>query len=101
MGEECIYSANFMKYGFTPGMGATYIIPKRFGETLGNEMLLTARNYYGAELKKRSAPVKIVSKKDMISVAMGMARGLADKPLLPLKILKKYLTLRYAQSFRM
>ena len=59
MGVECIYSANFMKYGFTPGMGATYIIPRKFGEVLGTEMLLTAKNYYGSELKERGASAKI------------------------------------------
>src|SRR5262249_34888364 len=32
LATEALYSANFMRYGFTPGMGATYIIPRRFGE---------------------------------------------------------------------
>jgi len=31
-----------MKYGFTPGMGATYLlIPNPFGKLLGTEMLLS------------------------------------------------------------
>jgi polyketide biosynthesis enoyl-CoA hydratase PksI len=92
MGEECLYSANFMKYGFTPGMGATYIIPNQFGKLLGTEMLLSAKNYYGRELKERGAPVKIVKKAEVIKTAMSMAKELADKPLLSLKVLKKHLT---------
>lgn len=92
MGEQCIYSANFMKYGFTPGFGATYLIPKRFGNTLGNEMLFTARNYYGRELKERGVPVKIVPKQVVIQTAFQVANDLVDKPLISLKVLKENLT---------
>lgn len=92
MAEQAIYSANFMKYGFTPGVGATYIIPEKFGQTLGNEMLFRAANYYGKELKQRGAPVKIVSKTDVIPTAMQIAKELADKPKISLQTLKKHLT---------
>ena len=91
MAEECIYNAVFMKYGFTPGMGATYIIPKKYGNILGTEMLFTARNYYGIELKERGASAKIVKKKDVINTAMDIARELSDKPIFSLKILKEHL----------
>lgn len=91
MGIECIYSTNFMKYGFTPGMGATYIIPKKFGEQLGTEMLFTAKNYYGEELKNRGTSIKIVRKSKVIDTAMEIANDLVDKPLLSLKILKNQL----------
>lgn len=89
MGEECIYSANFMKYGFTPGMGATYIIPEKFGTLLGAEMMFRAENYFGRDLKQRGVQAKIVPKKDVISTAMKIAEDLADKPLLSLKLLKE------------
>lgn len=92
LGKECIVATNFMKYGFTPGMGATYIIPLKFGSMLGNEMLYSARNYSGDELRERGAPLKIVNKNEVISVAMKMAQELADKPRLSLKILKEHLT---------
>ena len=92
MGEQCLYNAIFMKYGFSPGMGSTYIIPKKLGEVLGTEMLLSARNYYGGELKERGAPVKIVMKQDVINTGMEIARDLAEKPLLSLKVLKKHFT---------
>jgi polyketide biosynthesis enoyl-CoA hydratase PksI len=29
LAEECLYRANFMRYGFTPGMGSTYRIHPR------------------------------------------------------------------------
>lgn len=91
LGEECIYNAVFMKYGFTPGMGATYIIPRKLGEALGNEMLFTAQNYYGSELKERGAPVKIVKKQEVIKEAFSMAEELAERPQLSLRVLKEHL----------
>ena len=92
LAEECIYNAVFMKYGFTPGMGSTFIIPKRMGETLGTEMLLTARNYYGLELKTRGAQVQVEKKADVVKVALRTAAELAEKPRLSLQLLKAHLT---------
>lgn len=92
LGEECIYSTNFMKYGFTPGMGGTYIIPKKFGESLGNEMLLTAKSYRGKELKERGVPFQVVSKDQVIEEALKNAHELADKPRLSLIVLKEHLS---------
>lgn len=92
LGRECLVAANFMKYGFTPGMGATYMIPLKFGSMLGNEMLFSARNYSGEEIRERGAPFKIVKKDEVIATAMKMAQELADKPRLSLKVLKEHLT---------
>ncbi len=89
MAEESIYSANFMKYGFTPGAGATYIIPRKMGDSLGCEMLMSARNYHGSELKARGASVLVVPKRAVISEAMALAHELAQKPVVSLKLLKK------------
>ena len=91
MAEECIYSTNFMKYGFTPGMGATYIIPKKFGEALGTEMLLSAESYHGVALKQRGAPFRIVKKREVFATAMKLAKALADKPRLSLTLLKRHM----------
>lgn len=92
LGEECLYSANFMKYGFTPGMGATYMIPKKFGEPLAHEMLFSAQNYHGKTLKTRGALANIVEKKAVIQTAMNLAKELADKPRNSLIVLKQHLT---------
>jgi polyketide biosynthesis enoyl-CoA hydratase PksI len=88
MAEESLYGAVFMKYGFTPGMGGTYIVPKKFGDMLGSEMLFTARNFYGQELKGRGIGARVVKRADVISTAMALARDLADKPRLALTELK-------------
>jgi polyketide biosynthesis enoyl-CoA hydratase PksI len=100
MGEQCLYSAIFMKYGFTPGFGATYIIPKKLGETLGYEMLISADNYYGRQLKERGAPVRIVSKEHVVPEALAMARQLADKPRLSLTVLKEHMNRILRREFQ-
>ncbi|MGI6668755.1 MAG: polyketide synthase [Acetivibrionales bacterium] len=91
MAEECIYSANFMRYGFTPGMGSTYILRKKFGELIGTEMLFTARNYYGRELKERGVQAIVTKKNEVVNTALEIARELATKPLLSLQLLKEHM----------
>ncbi|MCX6048539.1 MAG: polyketide synthase [Chloroflexi bacterium] len=94
MAEESMYSANFMKYGFTPGMGATYILPHKFGALLGGEMLLSANHYHGGALRERGISAKVVKKKEVIPTALTLARDLANKSLVSLKLLKAHLTQR-------
>lgn len=92
MSKEAIYSANFMKYGFTPGMGATYMVPKKFGDTIGQELLYTADTYYGAVLKEKGIPIPVLPKDEVIAKGMEMAKQLAEKPRNSLKLLKAHLT---------
>lgn len=89
---ESIYSASFMKYGFTPGMGSTYVVPKKFGIPLGHEMLFTAQTYRGEELMRRGVPFPILPRRDVLSHACLIARELANKPRSSLTILKHHLT---------
>lgn len=92
LGKENMYTANFMKYGFTPGMGGTYIIPLRLGEALGNEMLFTAENYRGGELKERGVLLKVVPKNEVLTEAMTLAKSLAEKPRKSLITLKEHIS---------
>ena len=92
LGKENIYTTNFMKYGFTPGMGGTYMIPLRLGETIGNEMLFTAATYRGGQLKERGIPQVVVPKAEVMQEAYKLAQSLAEKPRLSLITLKKQLT---------
>ncbi|MUL34710.1 polyketide synthase [Priestia megaterium] len=91
LGRESVYTTNFMKFGFTPGMGATYIVPKKMGFSLGEEMLLSAGNYRGAELEKRGVPFKILPRKDVLSSALQLARQVAEKPRVSLITLKNHM----------
>lgn len=78
--EQSICSGNYMRYGFTPGMGATYIIPYKMGRLLGWEMLYTANNYFAFELKKRGAKVIVKKKDEVLPTAESIAEEIAKKP---------------------
>lgn len=92
LGKENVYTTNFMKYGFTPGMGGTYMVPLRLGEALGNEMLFTAENYRGVTLQERGISQRVVRKEEVLNEAINMAKILAEKPRLSLVTLKSHLT---------
>jgi polyketide biosynthesis enoyl-CoA hydratase PksI len=91
MSRESYYTANFMQYGFTPGMGATYILPKKLGFSLAHEMLLNGASYRGADLEKRGIPFPVLARKDVLPRALDLARELSDKPRLSLVTLKRHL----------
>jgi len=92
MAEQALYATNFMKYGFTPGMGATDIVPRKLGEALGAEMLFTAASYHGGKLRERGIGIPVVPRSEVVPKALALAGDLADKPLVALKMLKETLT---------
>ncbi|AGP33712.1 hypothetical protein SCE1572_03900 [Sorangium cellulosum So0157-2] len=91
MAEEAIYGANFMSYGFTPGLGATYILAERFGNPLATEMMYVARSFTGRELKERRSSPIFRPAAEVHAEALAIARRLADKPRESLVILKQEL----------
>lgn len=91
LSRESIYTTNFMKYGFTPGMGATYVLPKKLGIGLAEEMLLSARTYRGADLEKRGIPFPVLPRVEVLEYAHQLARDLAEKPRVSLVTLKSHL----------
>lgn len=91
LSRESVYTANFMKYGFTPGMGATYILPKKLGFSLAEELLLNAANYRGAELEKRGVPFPVLPREQVMDYARELASQIAEKPRNSLITLKDHL----------
>lgn len=91
LSRESIYTTNFMKYGFTPGMGATYIIARKFGLSLGHEMLMSARSYRGDDLARRGVPFPVLPRAEVLTYARELAVDLADKPRTSLVMLKDHL----------
>ena len=91
LSRESVYTTNFMRYGFTPGMGATYILTKKLGISLAEELLLSAGNYQGAELEKRGIPFPVLPRKEVLPYAFQLARQIAEKPRLSLITLKDHL----------
>lgn len=90
LSRESVYTANFMKYGFTPGMGSTLILPKKLGVALASEMLLGARTYRGADLEKRGVPFAVLPRAEVLAHAKELAIEVAEKPRLSLVTLKRH-----------
>lgn len=98
LGRENIYTTNFMRYGFTPGMGATFILPQKLGLGLATEMMLTANNYRGEELQQRGIPFPVVPRSQVVSHALELAQSLAEKPRVSLLALKAHLSASLRQA---
>ncbi|WP_371826131.1 beta-ketoacyl synthase N-terminal-like domain-containing protein [Photobacterium sp. GJ3] len=92
LAEQGVYSANFTKYGFTPGMGATLILKRRFGENLSTRMMYTASAYRGEELRSMAPELLYFSSEKVLPEALAIAAQIADKPQLTLETLKQGLT---------
>lgn len=92
LSRESVYTTNFMRFGFTPGMGATYITPHKLGPTLGAEMLFLGRNYRGEELKQRGVSFPVLPRVEVYPHALELARSLAQKPRVSLIALKDLLS---------
>src|SRR5207244_9973368 len=60
LSDESRYVSPYMNYGFTPGAGATYVLPEAIGEDLARESLLTAQTYTGSELRARGVRLPIL-----------------------------------------
>ncbi len=89
LSQESIYSANYMKYGFTPGMGSTLVLPMKFGTVLATEMLFSARGYHGGTLRERGVGIPVVPRAETVATALKLAEDLADKPDVSLRLLKQ------------
>jgi polyketide biosynthesis enoyl-CoA hydratase PksI len=98
LSRESIYTTNFMKYGFTPGMGATFILPKKLGISLAEEMLLTAKTYRGEELQIRGIPFPVVPREMVLEYALDLAKTLADKSRISLIALKDHLVASFREE---
>ncbi|MBH8599156.1 MULTISPECIES: polyketide synthase [unclassified Thermoactinomyces] len=91
LSRESVYTTNFMKYGFTPGMGATCILPRKLGISLTEELLINSGTYRGAELEKRGIPFPVLPRAEVLGHALELARQIAEKPRYSLILLKDHL----------
>lgn len=74
---ESIYHSNYMRFGFTPGAGATFIFPERLGDHLGREILFTAAEYRGHTLLERGVGITAVPGAEVLTQALKRAHQLA------------------------
>lgn len=100
LGEESLYAANFMGLGFTPGMGATTLVPEAFGEFLGRELLYSGRMLTGREIRHACCPLShaVRPRADVMDRACRVAQDFAEAPRDSLVQLKRILTARRRDS---
>ncbi|SCE73393.1 SDR family NAD(P)-dependent oxidoreductase [Micromonospora tulbaghiae] len=98
MSRDAVYSANFTRYGFTPGMGATYALERRFGRSTASEMLYTGRSFSGDALAARGAEPTFLPEAEVLPAALDIARGIAEQPLPVLTELKRDLGTRIREQ---
>ncbi len=75
--SESVYVSNYMQFGFTPGAGATLIFSEKFTSKIAQEILLTAREFKGNELKERGICMPVVSRAETVNYAMELANKVA------------------------
>lgn len=92
MSRESVYSANFMKFGFTPGAGSTLIFPEKFGADLGQEILFTGNKYHGSEFAERGVSFKVLPQKEVLPWAIELSKTLAESSREALIVLKEHMT---------
>ncbi|SFS42290.1 polyketide synthase [Marininema halotolerans] len=92
MSEESFYTCNHMKYGFTPGDGATLIFPEKLGYSIAREVLYTGNRYRGKELIAKGVTTPIIPRKEVMNEAIQLAKDLAQVPRESLILLKKHMT---------
>jgi polyketide biosynthesis enoyl-CoA hydratase PksI len=90
---ESLYAANFMTLGITPGMGATHVVERAFGEPLGRDLLLTGRTMTGREIRDACCPLThaVLPKTAVREHALSLARRITDAPRDALLLLKRNL----------
>jgi acyl transferase domain-containing protein/NAD(P)-dependent dehydrogenase (short-subunit alcohol dehydrogenase family)/acyl carrier protein/SAM-dependent methyltransferase len=98
LARESLYSAVFADHGFSPGMGATLILPERLGHGLAAEMMYTARAVTGAELRDRGVNVRVCPRNEVLGQALELARSLAAKPRRTLLAMKQSLARRLREQ---
>ena len=92
MAEEAFYSANFMKYGFTPGFGATYFLPKKLGVVAAEAMMFDGKNHQGAQLKDWGVDAIFTRQQNVIDEALIIAKKITRRTRKEIILLKRQLT---------
>ncbi|MDA7633353.1 polyketide synthase [bacterium] len=75
--EESVYQAPYMQYGFTPGAGSTLAFPEKLGKDLAWEVLFSAKDFRGSELRDRGVGLKILPRAEVQAYALETAHQLA------------------------
>ncbi|MET0268680.1 MAG: beta-ketoacyl synthase N-terminal-like domain-containing protein, partial [Duganella sp.] len=91
------YSSPYMRYGFTPGAGATLAFAEKFGLDLAREILFCAGQYSGAALRTRGVPGVFAAGGAVTACALALAAQLAVHDRAALEVLKRQNGARIAE----
>jgi polyketide biosynthesis enoyl-CoA hydratase PksI len=82
------FGLNFTTLGFSPGMGATGLVPALVGHGLAMEMFLTGKFYKGRELIGRGLFNAVVPQERVQDVALDYAARIAERPRYVIEMVK-------------
>jgi enoyl-CoA hydratase/carnithine racemase len=89
VGEDSKLALNFVQLGLHPGMGATYLVPRKVGAQRAAELLFTGRRFDGREAQAMGLALEAVPKGQVLSRATALAMRLAQNAPLAMKALTR------------
>jgi enoyl-CoA hydratase/carnithine racemase len=87
--EESKLALNFVQLGLHPGMGATYLAPRRVGAQRAAELMFTGRRFDGREAQKLGLALEAVPAGTALARAQALAAQIASAAPLSVRALKK------------
>jgi enoyl-CoA hydratase/carnithine racemase len=90
--QEARFSANFVRLGYHPGFGLTYMLPRLVGAQRAALMLMTARRFKPADVQGWGLVDQLVEAADLRDAALDLATEIAENA--PLSLLATRRTLR-------
>ncbi|MGZ3448385.1 MAG: enoyl-CoA hydratase/isomerase family protein [Polyangiales bacterium] len=90
--EDAKLAFNFVQLGLHPGMGATYLLPRRVGAPVAAELLLTGRRFDGREADRLNVALRAVPKDHALGEAIAEAKKIAANGPIAIRGLTKALS---------
>lgn len=87
--EDSKLALNFVQLGLHPGMGATYLAPRKVGPQRAAELLLTGRRFDGREAAAMGLALRAVPAARVREEALAMAQSIATNAPLAVRALKQ------------
>lgn len=87
--KKAKFGAGFIKIGFSPGMGATHILPRLLGISKALELMWSSEMFDADKAMEMGLANKIAEPEELFSVTENLAKQLAAGPTIPMKLLKK------------
>jgi enoyl-CoA hydratase/carnithine racemase len=91
VGEDSKLALNFVQLGLHPGMGATYLLPRKVGAQRAAELLFTGRRFDGTEARDLGLALEAVPATQVLPRAMALAAQVAANAPLAVRALRRAL----------